>query len=135
MTRPTIPRFEPEVIAAGARKSGVSKGATTGLKRLMIHGVTLMSQMPTAHEYELTATVLDALPSACRSAIESVRCGATTCYIELRRCDPTTAAEIAQAFKQAFADHDIVINGQDIADLDFTERQIGMPWSRPPGAR
>jgi hypothetical protein len=46
MTRPMIPRFEPEVIATGVRKFGdVAKVATAAIKRLMIHGIKLTNQM------------------------------------------------------------------------------------------
>ena len=45
MTRPMIPRFEPEMIAAGVRKFRYdAKVATTSLKRLIVHGVRLASR-------------------------------------------------------------------------------------------
>lgn len=69
MTRPVIPQFEPEVIAAGLRKSGdVAQVATTALKGLMIHGVRLTSQRGKADEYAMVAAVIEAFPADQRSS-------------------------------------------------------------------
>ena len=73
-TRLLIPKFEPEVIAAKKRNWGLDpddKVPTTSLRELVVHGVVLTSRWDEAHEYEVMAAAVEALPFGSRSQIKS----------------------------------------------------------------
>ncbi len=66
MKPPVIPKFEPEIVAAIAKRKyhgDSEKVATTSIKALDVHGVSLRSRYDKAHEYaEMAAMVEGVLP-------------------------------------------------------------------------
>ena len=62
----TIPRHEPEVVEAEARRFvDADKAATTSLESIVVHGVKLVSRYRKAHELELMRGFVLDLPARC----------------------------------------------------------------------
>ena len=70
-----IPRFEPEVIEASARKLGSIEGApTTSLESVAFGGVLLVSRRRRADEYEQMAQMVASLTPAQRRVVAGLYC-------------------------------------------------------------
>jgi hypothetical protein len=113
-------------MTAGVRKSGVAKGATLTLSRLMICGVPLMSPDEKSHD-EMMEQVIDAFPTDLRRAISSVVCCQSCIYVELRPCTEEAAFGIGRAFEQACEGCEVIMNGLGLAEIAGA---LGTPWSR-----
>jgi hypothetical protein len=88
--RKIIPRFEPEVIEAGAQKhyfGDSEKVATTSIRTLVVFGVDIVSRYNKAEEYELMQAMICALRPAMREQIKSIFCDSKS------SCFSVTAAE------------------------------------------
>lgn len=97
MEKKLIPRFEPEVIAAGTRKhhGDDEKVATTTFEGVLADDILVTSRYKKADEIELMVEMVDALPDEGRRMVRSIFCDskAQHCYtIEL-----TPAATIFDA--------------------------------------
>lgn len=112
-----VPAFEPEVIAAAAkrRRGDTEKVATTSVKRFEWRGVRLVSRYDKHYELERMAEMVDAVPQELHSVIESVFCDskAERCYeVELKACWPDEARLIGYQMEQASGGHNgISVNG------------------------
>jgi len=72
-----VPKFEPEVIEATARKlfnGNKEKVATTRLNHLMVEGIKLSSRYDKAHELEEMGRMVMAVPERLRASIFSIWC-------------------------------------------------------------
>lgn len=81
--RDTIPRFEPEVVEAEARRrwrGDDEKVATTAVKELAVRGVRITSRYQKAYELELMGRIIDAMPPCVSAQIESVWCDSKACH-------------------------------------------------------
>jgi hypothetical protein len=75
--RKIIPRFEPEVIEATAKKhyrGDDEKVATTSIRTLVVFGVSIVSRYDKADEYDLMQAMICALRPALREQIKSIFC-------------------------------------------------------------
>jgi hypothetical protein len=100
MTEQIIPRREPEVVEAEAKRRWFGddeKVATTSLKSLTVRGIELTSRYDKAHEYELMQRMVLKLPADSVNAIVSIFCDskATNTYtVVLRNWDAKTAGKV-----------------------------------------
>jgi hypothetical protein len=81
--RDIIPRFEPEVVEAEARRrwhGDDEKVATTAVKVLVVRGVEITSRYQKADELELMGRIIDAMPPCVSARIESVWCDSKACH-------------------------------------------------------
>ena len=123
-----IPRFEPEVVAAGAKKRGGDdeKVPTTSIDCLEVHGVVLTSRYGKAHEFEIMSKMVEAVDEELRPFIESMYCDskATSCYdVTLAPVSKTKAALIATQLEEACianscGHNGISFNGAPGANID-----------------
>jgi hypothetical protein len=75
--RVLAPRYEPEVVAAEARKhwrGDDEKAATTSKPSIEVDGVTITSRYGKAHEIERMGRMIEALAPRQRSAVASIFC-------------------------------------------------------------
>ena len=105
-----VPKFEPEVIAAAAKRKwgDYEKVATTSIKVLKWRGVELSSRYNKHYELETMADMVDAVPPELHSAIMSVFCDskANSCYeVVLNRCHPQDAWLIGDLMEEAAGGH------------------------------
>ncbi len=129
-SRPPVPCFEPETIAAAARKrrGDDEKVPTTYTKELHLHGITISSRYGKAHEYEVMTEMVEALLPSQRKLVESLWCdsNATACYlVQLKSCTEAQALKIGQRFEDACmkADHGhngitLEVQGGDRLDIN-----------------
>ncbi|HEX7759699.1 MAG TPA: hypothetical protein VF459_09365 [Caulobacteraceae bacterium] len=117
MIRPPVPRHEPEVIAAEARRhwdGDPEKVATTALRSLRVAGVELSSRYDKAHEYETMAAMVEGLAPDLRPLIKSIFCdskAAAAYSVALHACLDGQAVEIALQLEQVCLDRDGGHNG------------------------
>lgn len=124
MEKRQIPRHEPEVIEAEARKTwrgDTEKVATTSLKSLDVHGVTLSSRYEKAHELEAMAKMVDGVDPAHRLSIKSIWCDSKVGF-----CYSVTLADCSELIGRAIA-HQL--------DMTCRERNeghngISIEWNR-----
>jgi hypothetical protein len=96
-----VPRFEPEVVAAGAKKhfcGDDKKVLTTSLSELMHCGVAIVSRYGKADEFETMAAMLDGISSDLWRYIDTLFCDSkmgNSYSVGLRRCGPAQGREIA----------------------------------------
>jgi hypothetical protein len=101
MEKRQIPRHEPEVIEAEARKNwrgNTEKVATTSLKSLDVHGVTISSRYEKADEMEAMVNMVDGVDPLHRRYIESIWCDSKAgfCYsVTLADCPEQIGFAIA----------------------------------------
>ena len=125
-----VPKFEPEVIAAAARRrwGDTEKVATTSIKALLWRGVELTSRYDKNYELETMADMVDAVPPKLHSVIRSVFCDsqATCCYtVELNRCDPQDAWLIGELMEKTTGGHNgISVHGH----TNETSYEIDPNW-------
>jgi len=79
------PQFEPEVLAAAARRSrgGGERIATTAVGEIVVRGVRLTSLWRKAHELNAMARVVRALPEHWLAVVESMACDSRLCAYEI----------------------------------------------------
>jgi hypothetical protein len=99
-----VPRHEPEVLEAAARRLREGeKLATTALHSVTAFGVVLSSRDQKAEELELMAAVLEGMDPRTRSVVTKAWCDskAEACYtLTLWRCDNDTARTVADQFEK-----------------------------------
>jgi hypothetical protein len=79
-----IPRHEPEIIAAAARKrwrGDDEKVPTTSLEALTVHGVKIESRYRKAREFELMRDMVLALTTLERESVQSIFCDSKASYV------------------------------------------------------
>lgn len=99
MTFP-VPRFEPEVIAAGARhfRGDTEKVATTSFGRIDLDGVEIRSRYGKADEIDLMGAMVTAVSRANRRLIRSIFCDSKASHsfeIHLTACGRHVAQAVA----------------------------------------
>lgn len=104
--RPTIPRHEPEAIAAATKKrrGDPEKVRTTAISGLDVDGVALSSRYDKAYELEDMVAMVEAVPPSLRALIGSLFCDsqAQACYsVELKACSQSQARLIASHLARA----------------------------------
>jgi hypothetical protein len=98
--RPTIPMFEPAVIAAAAKKhwrGDDEKVATTSIRDLVIHGVEISSRYSNADELEVMAQIIERTEPAMRQRIKGVYSNSKvrwTLDVDLHHWKPGPAAAV-----------------------------------------
>jgi hypothetical protein len=99
--RQSFPEFEPEVIAAAARRLGgdLDRVPTTALGEVKVRGVRLTSRFRKAHELHAMAHVVDALPDGWLPFVKSIYCDGklavyTVKVVPCRRVDMRTLADL-----------------------------------------
>lgn len=136
MKRTVVPRFEPEVVAAEAKKKwhgDLEKVPTTSLKALDVHGVHLSSRYDKAREYEIMAAMVEGVSPELRRLIDNIFCDskANDCYtVCLNPCTKANARRIAQQMEAACMLHGgghngITFEGAQGGYLDLDPR---WPW-------
>lgn len=106
MKRRPIPRFEPEVICAAARKNwhgDNEKVPTTSIRHLVVDGVELSSRYDKADEYELMREMVLGVEAKARKYIDTIFCDskAGSCFgVRLKPCSKKQAWEIASSIEQ-----------------------------------
>jgi hypothetical protein len=118
-----IPKLEPEVIAAEAKKFGGDheKVATTSIKRLVVGGVEITSRYQKAHEFELMSKMVGALPAALRRHVKSIFCDSKACAsytVVLRQWNQDVAEAVARYLEAAAIAHDGGYNDISICEDD-----------------
>jgi len=105
MSSGTIPRHEPEIIAAIATRHHFGddeKAPTTSLKALMVRGVKIESRYQKANEFELMRAMVLALPGPHREAVASIFCDSKAGYcflVVLRQWSDRDARAIGNYFQ------------------------------------
>jgi hypothetical protein len=130
-----VPRYEPEVVEAGARGSGydrLDKVSTTSVDTLVVHGVELSSRYGKAEELEkMAAIVLTGLSLLQCKLVKSVWYNSKysdSYTITLRSDDAKLARQIGLAFQAGAlwlkgGHNGITVEGPDgktLADIDCT---------------
>jgi hypothetical protein len=72
--KPTIPRHEPEVLAAARGRPGEDKASTTAVGPLTYRGVTLSSRYEQADEYETLMALVDGVSRGHLANVKSIFC-------------------------------------------------------------
>lgn len=112
-----IPRHEPEIIAAEAKKrwhGDDEKVATTSIKELEVHGAALSSRYDKAHELEIMKLMMEQLSTDLRPRIKSIFCDskAPASYsVTLGKCSEREAKEIARQLEHVCYEVDGGHNG------------------------
>ena len=141
-SRKTIPRFEPEVIEATARKlyfGNTDKVATTSISVLVIDGVKITSRYNDADEFELMREMILSLPPMTRAQIKTIFCDsqATACFSVQLRCwiNAKSATHIGQKLEAAVIARNGGHNGITVAAYNGTifgdtdrNIEIGPEW-------
>jgi hypothetical protein len=101
LERRSFPEFEPEVIAAAARRLGgdLDRAPTTSLSEVVVRGVRLTSRYRKAHELSAMASVIEALPHGWAPFVRSVYCDSRLSAYEVklvpcRRADMRTLGDL-----------------------------------------
>jgi len=117
VTLPTIPRHEPEIVAAIAAKHHFGddeKVPTTSIKKLMVSGVQIISRYQKAHELELMRALIMTLCRPDGGVVKSIFCDskAGSCFsIVLHHWDEGLARAIGDHFEKAFMAYNRGHNG------------------------
>lgn len=131
----SIPRHEPEIIAAAVRRRrDTDKIPTTSLKNLIVDGVQISSRYRDADELDRMAQMVMALLPGLRALVVSVFCDTKASHsyeLITRPCNPGDLASIAKAtsaacLRLAGGHNDIVVHSSDGAECS-----IDPDWSEP----
>lgn len=112
-----VPRHEPEVVAAAARRhwnGDDEKVPTTSVRDLTVGGVHLSSRYDKASEYDLMALMASGLPEDLRAHVESIFCDskATHAYtLEIKPSGIDVATLIANIIEATCLDQTDGHNG------------------------
>jgi hypothetical protein len=95
----TVPKHEPEVIKAGARRyrGDEDKVATTAVRKLMVDQSEIISRYDKADELEVMRAMAQGLPASVRRHVRSIFCDskASACYtVTMAPWDPVLAEVI-----------------------------------------
>lgn len=129
-----IPRREPEVVKAEASRryfGDDEKVPTTSLTELVVEGVYLGSRYGKAHELELMASVVRALPVEYVGLIHSIWCDskACACYsVCLNGCTPEQSTMLEEQLDYWFCHFSSGHNGISIDGPAGTGRYIDCHW-------
>jgi hypothetical protein len=139
MTRVLVPRFEPEVIEAAARKhyrGDPEKVATTSVPELMYRGVAITSRYGKADELETMAAMLDGISPDLWRYIDTLSCNSrigNSYFVGLRRCNPSHGREIGAQLADFITAYKGGYNGIQLSHADDTILlDIGPDWSFAP---
>jgi hypothetical protein len=103
--RRNVPKHEPEVLQAAARRAaGKAAASTTSLRSLNILGIEVSSLDRKAEELQLIADILAAMPPTARAVITKAWCDSRTeafYTLTLWRCDENAAHSAAECFEKA----------------------------------
>jgi hypothetical protein len=115
-----FPEFEPEVIAAAARRTAVSNEdvATTAVGSVVHRGVRLSSESRNARELHLLADIVDALPGRWLALVDAIHCnsGASTYLVDIAVCADRDRHRLTRLFGGLVLDHAGGHNGVTISD-------------------
>ncbi len=137
MKSPIIPEFEPEIVAAIAKRKyhgDSEKVATTSIKALDVHGVSLSSRYDKAHEYAEMAAMVEGVLPELRGHIESIWCDskANACYsVWLSQCTKDQAREIGAQIEAACIAHGGGHNGIAIQGPNSVGFDLDPWWDEP----
>jgi hypothetical protein len=103
------PQFEPEVLAAAARKAkgGGERIATTAFCEIVVRGVRLTSAWRKAHELNAMARVVVALPDHLLVLVHSMACDSRLCAYEINTalCRVQDMRCLAELVSDLLVDH------------------------------
>jgi hypothetical protein len=130
----TVPRFEPEVVEAHARKhwhGDTEKVPDTPLKNPVVDGVTLISRYSKAHELEKMAEMLQGVSPDLRRFIESIFCDskATNYYVvEARLTSKAEAEKMLQQLEVVCMQKHHGHNGITVKGMNDIEVNADADW-------
>lgn len=107
----SVPRHEPEVVEAEAKKrygGDQEKVATTSIANLCVNGISLQSRYGKAHEFDKMAVMAKALPPELARRVESIFCDskAQSCYcVSIPVWDADLARTIGLLLEEASLGH------------------------------
>jgi len=137
MKPPVIPKFEPEIVAAIAKRKyhgDSEKVAATSIKALDVHGVSLRSRYDKAHEYAEMAAMVEGVLPELRGLIKSIWCDskANACYsVWLAPCTTNQARKIGRQITAACIAHGGGHNGISIQGPNRVGFDIAPSWDEP----
>jgi hypothetical protein len=104
-----FPEFEPEVIAAAARRLGgdLERAPTTAIGETMVRGVRLCSRYRKAHEMAVMAAMVEDLPDGWLPFVTSVICDSalSTYVVKVTPCRRTDMRTLAALISDLIVRH------------------------------
>jgi len=133
------PQFEPEVLAAAARKAegGGERIATTSVCRIVVRGVRLTSVWRKAHELNAMARVVEALPDHWLMLVRSMACDSRLCAYEVNSapCRMQDMRCLAELFSDLLVAHAGGHNGLTLNSGPHAAVLVDGRWAEEPPAR
>jgi hypothetical protein len=127
-----FPEFEPEVIAAVARRRGgdIGRAQTTAVGEVEVLGVQLSSRFGKAHELNWMAEVVHALPERWRPYVISIFCDslARAYSVKVARCRRQDMDRLAEMLSRLFVTHAGGHNGVSLNDGLHTGAFLNPRW-------
>jgi hypothetical protein len=127
-----FPEFEPEVIAAAARRRGgdIDRVATTAVGDVDVRGVRLSSRYGKAHELNWMAEVVEALPERWRAHVVSIFCDslARAYAVKVTGCRRQEMDRLAEMLSRLFVAHAGGHNGVSLNDGLHTGAFLNPRW-------
>jgi hypothetical protein len=133
-----FPEFEPEVVAAAARRAADCDEAvaTTAVASVVHRGVRLSSQSRNARELHLLADIVDALPGFWLARVDAIHCNsrASAYLVDIAACTDRDRHRLTKLLASLVLDHAGGHNGVTIDDGAGAPSFVNPRWrARRPG--